>query len=152
MQQLVSRSFDLKQAPLFQATVLKRTNQDFILVMNMHHIISDEASIGVILRELMELYEGRALTEQQIQYKDYAAWHNERLQSEMMKHQEAYWVNQFTGEIPVLQLPTDFKRPAVKQYDGDSVSFAGRFFCNCRIKAANRKYGNDELYDPISSI
>ena len=42
----------------------------------------------------------------------------------MMKHQEAYWVNQFTGEIPVLQLPTDFNRPAVKQYDGDSVSFA----------------------------
>ena len=124
VQQLVSRSFDLKQAPLFQATVLKRTNQDFILVMNMHHIISDEASIGVILRELTQLYEGRPLTEHQIQYKDYAAWHNERLQSEMMKHQEAYWVNQFTGEIPVLQLPTDFKRPAVKQYDGDSVSFA----------------------------
>ncbi|MBM7584496.1 tyrocidine synthetase-3 [Bacillus pakistanensis] len=123
LQQLVSKSFDLKQAPLFRATVLERTNRDFILVLNMHHIISDEASIGVILRELMDLYEGRALTEQKIQYKDYASWNNQLLQSETIKNQETYWVNQFTGEIPVLQLPTDFQRPSVKKYDGDSVSF-----------------------------
>nr|WP_245592364.1 non-ribosomal peptide synthetase [Ectobacillus panaciterrae] len=123
LQQLVSKSFDLKHAPLFQATVLERTKKDFILVMNMHHIISDEASIGVILRELMDLYEGRELKEQRIQYKDYASWHNQLLQSETMKQQENYWVNQFAGEIPILQLPTDFQRPTVKKYDGDSVSF-----------------------------
>lgn len=124
IQQLVSTSFDLKQAPLFQAAVLERTKTDFILVMNMHHIISDEASIGVILRELIDFYEGRALTEQKIQYKDYASWHNQRLQSEIMKRQEAYWVNQFIDEVPVLQLPTDFGRPAAIKYDGDSVSLA----------------------------
>ncbi|MCA0756969.1 amino acid adenylation domain-containing protein [Paenibacillus sp. N4] len=124
LHQLVNKTFSLEQAPLFQATVLERTAMDFVLVMNMHHIISDETSIGVILRELMAVYEGRPLPEPNIQYKDYAAWHNRLLQSEAMKQQESYWVSQFTDEVPVLQLPTDFVRPAVQQFDGDSVSFA----------------------------
>ncbi|MBD2871901.1 amino acid adenylation domain-containing protein [Paenibacillus sp. IB182493] len=123
IQQLVNQSFDLKQAPLFQATVLERTATDFILVLNMHHIISDEASIGVILRELIVIYEGRPLPEPKIQYKDYASWHNQLLQSEAMKQQESYWMNQFIDEVPVLQLPTDFGRPAVQPFDGASVSF-----------------------------
>ncbi|WP_274651223.1 non-ribosomal peptide synthetase [Paenibacillus humicola] len=124
LQSLAAKPFDLKMAPLFRATVLTRTDSDFILVLNMHHIISDEATIGILLREFMDLYEGRTLAETTIQYKDYASWHNALLESEEMKQHETYWVNRFTGdEIPVLQLPADFQRPAVKTYEGNSLSF-----------------------------
>ena len=65
----------------------------------------------------------RALPALRIQYKDYALWEQHRQGSEEMRAHEAYWLERFTGELPVLQLPADYPRPAVQQFEGDRVSF-----------------------------
>jgi hypothetical protein len=93
----------------------------------MHHIVSDGWSMGVLHREWSELYnaalENRAanLPPLSIQYKDYAAWHNAQLQSEEITTHKNYWLEQFKGELPVLELPSDKPRPKVMTYNGASV-------------------------------
>ena len=94
-----------------------------MLLCDMHHIISDGISVSVLIREFTDLYEGASLPELRIQYKDFAVWQNERLQSEDLKRQEAYWLDAFAGEIPVLDWPTDYVRPPVQSFDGDRVTF-----------------------------
>ncbi|MCL6589230.1 MAG: amino acid adenylation domain-containing protein [Firmicutes bacterium] len=105
--------FDLSRAPLFRAKLLKLTGENgSLLLMDMHHIISDGFSIGIITRELMDLYQGRTLPELRIQYKDYCAWIWKWMQSGDFARQESYWRNTFAGEIPLLNLPLDFERRA----------------------------------------
>ena len=109
------RPFDLTQAPLFRVEVLQLAEEKQLLLMDMPHIISDGVSMGVLVEEFTQLYAGEALPALRIQYKDYAAWEQERQGSEEMRANEAYWLERFTGELPVLQLPTDYPRPAVQQ-------------------------------------
>ncbi|MEX3625923.1 condensation domain-containing protein, partial [Viridibacillus arvi] len=58
-----------------------------------------------------------------LQYKDFSAWQNDFLKSEEMKRQEEYWINKFSDEVPVLNLPYDYERSAMQSYEGDSVNF-----------------------------
>ncbi|MDO6435727.1 amino acid adenylation domain-containing protein [Flavitalea sp. BT771] len=121
------RPFDLGVWPLFRISVLARAPRKYVLLITMHHIISDGWSVENILRELSQVYSDYAgnrepsLTPLRIQYKDYAAWENTHLQSTREKQNEEYWLNQLGGELPVLQLPFDKTRPAVKTYKGDTI-------------------------------
>ena len=123
----ISRGFDLEQGPLIRCTLLKESDNSYVWVLVMHHIVSDGWSMGVLHREWSELYnaalENRAanLPELSIQYKDYAAWHNAQLQSEEINTHKNYWLEQFKGELPVLELPSDKPRPKVMTYNGASV-------------------------------
>ncbi|MBN4049409.1 AMP-binding protein, partial [bacterium AH-315-N14] len=117
------RSFDLGKAPLLRVGLIKVHPQKHILMYDMHHIISDGTSMGVLVREFSKLYGGDELPELRIQYKDYAVWQNELFRSEKIKAQEEYWLKQFEGEIPVLNLPTDYQRPSVQSFEGDRVNF-----------------------------
>jgi non-ribosomal peptide synthetase component F len=93
----------------------------------MHHIVSDGWSMGVLHREWSELYnseiENRSanLPLLSIQYKDYASWHNAHLQSEEITIHKNYWLEQFKGDLPILELPSDKPRPKVMTYNGASV-------------------------------
>ncbi|MWC31408.1 condensation domain-containing protein, partial [Paenibacillus sp. MMS18-CY102] len=87
------------------------------------HIISDGTSIGIMVQEFVQLYHGAELAPLRIQYKDYAAWQQAEVQSERLKKQEAYWLEVCSGEIPVLNLPTDYARPAVKSFKGNTFEF-----------------------------
>ncbi|WP_407056310.1 condensation domain-containing protein, partial [Paenibacillus dendritiformis] len=102
------RAFDLRQPPLLRARLLELQPDRHLLLFDMHHIISDGASMELFLRELAQLYEGAELPPLRIQYKDYAAWQQGEMQRERMRKQEAYWLDVFGGEIPVLDLPTDY--------------------------------------------
>ena len=115
------RPFDLAEPPLFRVGVMKTGDRRFVLAVDLHHIIGDGISAGILLGELTALYNGETLPSQRIQYKDYAAWQNGRKESQEHQKQEAYWLEELAGELPVLQLPTDYPRPAVKEYDGDVV-------------------------------
>ena len=117
------RPFDLTQAPLLRVEVLQVAEEKHLLLLDMPHIISDGVSMGVLVEEFTQLYAGESLPALRIQYKDYAVWEQERQGSEAMREHEAYWLERFTGELPVLQLPTDYPRPAVQQFEGDRVSF-----------------------------
>ena len=117
------RPFDLTQAPLLRVEVIQLEEEQHLLLLDMPHIISDGVSMGVLVEEFMKLYAGETLPELRIQYKDYAVWEQERQGSEAIKAHEAYWLEQFKGELPVLQLPTDYPRPAVKRFEGTRVTF-----------------------------
>ncbi len=116
------RPFDLARGPLIRAVVLKMQAQDHILLVTMHHIVTDGWSIGIFHRELSALYkafasgESSPLVELPIQYADYAIWQRERLDSDADKVQLAYWKEQFATLPPVLELPTDHPRPTVQAY------------------------------------
>ncbi|UCH96983.1 MAG: amino acid adenylation domain-containing protein, partial [Candidatus Aminicenantes bacterium] len=119
------RPFDLSRAPLLRAALLKTAENEnkYILTVDMHHIISDGTSMGVLVKELMRLYHGEALPPLGIHYKDFSRWQNSKKQKESIRQQERYWLREFAGEIPVLNLPIDFARPAIQDFAGRSLAF-----------------------------
>ncbi|WP_159882307.1 non-ribosomal peptide synthetase [Paenibacillus puerhi] len=117
------RPFDLNQAPLFRAEFVKSSQGEHYLLIDMHHIICDGLSLQIFMDELAQLYKGTELHALRIQYKDYAAWQNQRLGTEEMKAMESYWLHEFQDNVPVLQLPYDYARPAVQSFDGSTISF-----------------------------
>ncbi|MCK5056810.1 MAG: amino acid adenylation domain-containing protein, partial [Candidatus Aminicenantes bacterium] len=117
------RPFDLSEAPLLRVGLISIGEEKHNLLVDMHHIISDGASIPVLIREFMDLYSGEELAPIKIHYKDFSEWQNNRKESPAIKEQEDYWLNMFAGEIPVLALPTDYPRPMAQSFAGISVTF-----------------------------
>ena len=115
--------FDLSQAPLLRAAWIRLEEDRHILLIDMHHIISDGVSLQILLRELSASYQGQTLPKRKIQYKEYATWLQKMMESDYWKKNEAYWLQQFQDELPVLNLPTDFPRPAVQTFEGDLFLF-----------------------------
>lgn len=115
------KPFSLKKAPLLRVGLIELSPRKHIMVYDMHHIISDGTSMGILTRDFARLYNGEPLRALRIQYKDFAEWHNDILRSEEIKKQEAYWLNTFQGEIPNLNLPTDYPRPGVQSFEGSIV-------------------------------
>ncbi|MGC5328163.1 condensation domain-containing protein [Brevibacillus sp. SYSU BS000544] len=113
--------FDFATAPLLRCEVLKIHEDKHVFLFDMPHIITDGYSISIFVDEFMNLYDGEELPDLPIQYKDYSVWQNQLFESEEMKKQEEYWLNKFSGEIPVLDLPYDFPRPSAKNYEGDTL-------------------------------
>ncbi|HYX27929.1 MAG TPA: condensation domain-containing protein, partial [Pyrinomonadaceae bacterium] len=120
----VQRPFDVSRAPLIRTTLIRLSATDSILLLTMHHIVSDGWSLLLFFKELAALYEGflanrapqvPALT---IQYADYALWQKDWLRDEVVKPQLAYWKDQLGGDLPILDLPTDSARPVVQTYNG----------------------------------
>ena len=117
------RPFDLRKAPLLRLSLISLSDYRHILLYDMHHIISDGTSMGILIWEFVDLYEGKKLPELRIQYKDFSAWQNGLFDTGVIKKQEEYWLNIFSGEIPVLDMPTDYPRPSIQSFEGDSISF-----------------------------
>jgi len=122
------KPFNLAEGPLLRATLLRLDEAEHILLLTMHHIISDGWSMGVLVREMAALYQAFAagqpspLPELPIQYADYAHWQREWLQGEVLEKQLAYWRERLGDEPPVLELPTDRPRPAVRTNRGASLT------------------------------
>jgi acyl carrier protein len=121
--------FDLEHGPLLRATVFMLDQDTSVLLITIHHLISDGWSLSILLRELMELY-GSFLADQSsplepltIQYIDFAAWQREWLEGSEFARQLAYWRQQLAGPLPVLELPTDRPRPAIQTYHGAHFPF-----------------------------
>jgi amino acid adenylation domain-containing protein len=117
------RPFDLSQAPLLRVGLIELTHDRRIVMFDIHHIISDGVSMEILTGEFAGLYNGAELPELKVQYKDFSEWQHGMLQSPEMKRQEEYWLNVFRGEIPQLDLPTDYPRPRVMRSEGDSSYF-----------------------------
>ncbi|MCK5057808.1 MAG: amino acid adenylation domain-containing protein [Candidatus Aminicenantes bacterium] len=118
------RPFDLSKAPLLRAALLGTGETETILLVDTHHIITDGISMSLFVKEIMALYGGKGLAEPRMQYKDYSEWQNRRKEEGVLKKQEHFWLDQFNIGIPVLDLPTDFKRPAVKGFAGNVREFS----------------------------
>ncbi len=141
------RPFDLSRGSLFRIYLLKLDETEHIALFSMHHIISDEWSLGVLARELAALYaafrhgQPSPLTEPPIQYADFAHWQREWLQGEALEAQLGYWRERLGGKLPVLQLPFDHLRPAAPSYRGATRSFALSPAVSASLKALSREEG-----------
>ncbi|NPC91659.1 amino acid adenylation domain-containing protein [Bacillus sp. WMMC1349] len=116
------KRFDLEKAPLLRAKIAKVDNGDHLLFLDIHHIICDGISIDIFLHEFSSLYEDQQaeLPPVQVQYKDYAAWKQKQDHSKSTEH----WDSVLDGQLPVLDIPTDFSRPKLQQFEGDCVSLS----------------------------
>ncbi|MFC4048012.1 condensation domain-containing protein, partial [Dactylosporangium siamense] len=115
-------AFELAAGPLLRATLYRLAPDDHLLALCMHHVITDEWSMEIMRRELGVLYAGEVLPPLPVHYADFAVWQREWLSGAALEGQLAYWRERLAG-APVLELPTDRPRPAVRSSAGDVVEF-----------------------------
>jgi amino acid adenylation domain-containing protein len=122
-----STPFHLEKGPLLRAKLFQVNHERHIFLITMHHIISDGWSLQILINEVKTLYNAydkgqeSPLRPLKIQYKDFASWHNQELSGEHLNVHQSYWRNQFRGEIPVLNLKTDYPRPSIKTFNGKTI-------------------------------
>jgi non-ribosomal peptide synthetase component F/acyl carrier protein len=115
------KPFDLSQAPLLRVELMETCENRRILMVDMHHTITDGTSMGIFVREFMALYAGGELSPVRIQYKDFVLWKESKEEKEALEKQEAYWLKEFDGEVPLLDLPIDY--PRSRSVDGNIIEF-----------------------------
>ncbi|MCX6319453.1 MAG: amino acid adenylation domain-containing protein [Bacteroidetes bacterium] len=121
------QAFDLSKGPLLRAALLRIGDEEYVFYFNIHHIISDGWSMGVLSNDVFRYYEAfkagkePELKQLRIQYKDYSAWHLAQLNGEPFKAHREFWLDMLTGELPLLDLPTSKKRPKAKTFNGHSL-------------------------------
>jgi len=138
--------FDLAKGPLLRVTLYERTTHSWVFTYVMHHIISDGWSMNVLIRELLYLYNAYAsnttpeLSPLALQYKDYAHWQQQQLTGASLQAHRNYWLRQFEGELPVLELPLDKPRPTVKTFNGKAVFGKLDAQLSARIRSLCQQY------------
>ncbi|MBT8378478.1 MAG: AMP-binding protein, partial [Ignavibacteria bacterium] len=122
----VIKSFDPSRVPLIRAVLYKLDQSNYRLLLNMHHIVSDGWSVGLIIKEVGEIYEGNYsdLPELQMQYADFSIRDKKRLEDNKYENQISYWTEVLKGELPILELPLDKPRPAVQTFVGKNKFFS----------------------------
>lgn len=143
----IRRPFDVCRGPLMRAVLLRFGEAEHVVVVTFHHIIFDGWSMGLFLHEVTSHYEahsaGRAavLPELPIQYADFARWQRQRLLGSVMENQLNYWTQKLTGDLPVLELPTDRPRPRTQSFRGAHLRRQLSFEVSEALKALSRKQG-----------
>jgi amino acid adenylation domain-containing protein len=139
--------FDLTQDSLLRTTLLQLSDQKYVLLLMMHHIVFDGWSTGILLGELSTLYEAFSqgepspLPDLPIQYADFAVWQRQWLSGEVLETQLNYWKQQLAGAPPLLELPTDRPRPSVQTYRGNTYEFQLNADLSQKLKSLSQKLG-----------
>jgi len=142
-----ARPFDLAAGALFRPLLLRLAADAHVLLLTMHHIVSDEWSMGVLFRELSALYAAErdgaapAPAEPPVQYADFAAWQRERLRGAVLDDQLAWWRERLADAPALLELPTDHPRPAVRTQRGALEPFVLPAALLERLRALGRGEG-----------
>ncbi|MEO8383507.1 MAG: amino acid adenylation domain-containing protein [Acidobacteriota bacterium] len=139
--------FDLSTGPLIRGQLITLAEDEYLLLITQHHIVSDGWSIDVMTREVAALYAAFArggpdpLPPLEIQYADYAQWQREWLQGDELTRQSEFWTRHLAGAPALLELPTDRVRPAVQSYAGDSVSLVLPEELTGNLRAFSQRHG-----------
>jgi len=139
------RPFDLATGPLWRTVLFRTGEQEWVVLLAMHHIISDGWSMGVMLRELAILYEASLqsrdpeLPPLEIQYADFAAWQREYLSGEVLKREFDYWKKRLGDRPSALELPTDRPRPSAPSFDGATRRFSLSLDLSARLRQLARQ-------------
>jgi amino acid adenylation domain-containing protein len=147
MLQAAQMPFDLARDVLLRVVLLRISPDQHILLLTLHHLITDGWSMEVFVRELAILYAAfstgttASLPELPIQYADFAVWQRQWLQGKPLATQLGYWKRQLGGDLPVLQLPTDFSRRRMQTFHGDVVPFALSETLSNRLKTLAQSEG-----------
>ena len=141
-----TRGFDLSHEHLFRALLIRVSATEHILLITIHHIVSDAWSMGVLLDEFKAFYQSYdedtqpALSELPVQYADYAAWQRDYLNGETQEQQLSYWRQQLQG-AERLELPTDRPRPPIQTYRGAAEPFTLPAFLVNEVRHLGRREG-----------
>jgi len=139
--------FDLGRGPLLRVKLVRHADDEHVLLVTMHHIVSDGWSLDLFLREMATLYQAYTegaespLPRLQIQYADFASWQRNWLKDEKVASLLDYWVKQLEGAPPVLDLPTDHRRPASRSYNGAKQSLMLPQSLTDELKRLSREQG-----------
>lgn len=115
--------FDFNKPPYLRIALIQLEAEKHILVIDLHHIVTDGVSYDIFVREFLTLYAGGVLEPLRIQYKDYAEWQNSESEKEAVQCHKAFWLEQFSGELPVLNLPLDYPRQETQNFTGSTFNF-----------------------------
>jgi tyrocidine synthetase-3 len=158
LQQVLGAAFNLSEGPLLRAAVLQVEESKWFFAFVMHHIVSDGWSMDVLTREMFRFYNGFTggtpfrPSPLRIHYKDYAVWQQEHLNSEAVAVHRSWWLKQFEDEIPVLQLPGDRPRPAVKTYNGGVVVKEFSAALTSGLKAVGQEQGSTLFMTLLAAV
>ncbi|MGE7092947.1 amino acid adenylation domain-containing protein [Lysinibacillus sp. NPDC048646] len=125
----VNVPFNLQEGPLFKTKLFKFKNNHCVLVFIMHHAISDGWSTGILLRDFIEIYNKKmininaSLTQLDCRYTDFSRWQRKILQQNSFKGKIEFWRKKLSGDLPILQLPTDYPRQLKQTYNGKQIEF-----------------------------
>ncbi len=117
------RPFDLARAPLLRVGLIKKEANWHILMVDLHHLISDGVSHGILQGEFMRLYRKETLNILRLQYRDFSEWQHSSVYKKINLQQEEYWLNQYQEDIPVMDLPIDIPRSKIRGFAGDIMEF-----------------------------
>ncbi|MGO4879184.1 amino acid adenylation domain-containing protein [Pedobacter psychrotolerans] len=134
------RPFDVSCGPLLRAGLISIAEEDHILMMDIHHIITDGVSSGILIRDFMALYNQEHLPDLRLQYKDYSEWQQGETQKNEILVQKDFWLAEFSEPFSALELPYDFSRPMVKNNTGNSI----RFEINEPLTASLKSFAESE--------
>ena len=139
--------FDLARGPLVRGRLVRVAADDHVLLLTMHHVVSDAWSMGVLTHELTALYgafrrgEPDPLPALEVQYADYAAWQRRWVEGEVLRQQADYWTRTLSGAPELLGLPTDHPRPAQMDYAGALLGLELDEDLTAGLKALSRRHG-----------
>ncbi|WP_246223458.1 condensation domain-containing protein, partial [Fulvivirga kasyanovii] len=149
------RPFDLHNGPLIRAGLIHQrlpgADQDYILLIDMHHIISDGISHEILVRDFLSLYNKEELPPVDLHYKDYAEWQQSSVQQQALSTHKDFWLGLFSEDVPLLDLPTDFIRPQVKSYQGSYMGFTLSAASNKALRSLSES-SSSTLYMVLLSI
>ncbi|MED3511767.1 condensation domain-containing protein, partial [Bacillus velezensis] len=134
------RPFHLDKAPLIRAGLITYEDRN-LLLLDVHHIAADGVSVGIIRKEFNALYAGHKLKQPPLQYKDYSEWQVSSGTKEALKEQEEYWLKRLRGDLPILNLQTDYERPRVKSFEGSRISFTADERLTSSLKSVAKETG-----------
>jgi len=115
------RPFDLSRAPLLRVALVSLAKEEYLWLVDMHHIITDGISAALLSKDFIRLYQGEKLDPVKIQYKDFSWFQHRAIETGKFFGEREFWLTELSGELPVLNLLTDFPRPAVQSFAGDRL-------------------------------
>jgi acyl transferase domain-containing protein/acyl carrier protein len=145
------RPFDLSCVPLLRVGLIEMEPRKHLLMADMHHIIADGISLEILKGDFMSLYGAEELSVLHLQYRDFSEWQNRDKEKEEARRREAFWLEEFEGEIPVLNLPADYQRPELQDFKGKVTAFEINIEQLKAIQALARA-GEATLYMVLLSI
>jgi len=128
LHKLAHTPFNLENSPLLRATLIQTGKKEYIFFLSIHHIVSDEWSIGVLISEITKFYANHTGEKKvvfpplSIQYKDFSVWSLKQKKQKSFIQLEKYWLNRFAGDIPVLNLPICKGRPLITTFTGNTIT------------------------------
>ena len=150
--------YDLQEAPLIRAKLLRLSEHEYVLILNFHHIVCDGSSLIIFYHELATLYEAfldgetHLFAPLPVQYADYAMWQHERLQGEVLESQLAYWKRQLGTGLTTLNLPTDYERPVVQTYRGARLTRTLGEEVTKALKELSRQQGVTQFMTLLATV